>query len=218
MTVGRDDGRADRTGAGRREPGWVRWLRRVLLLGFVAGLAFAAGFVRFAEVVAGYPVVDEPADGIVALTGGRDRIQLAVELLEQGRGRRLLISGVHPATTAADIRRETEARPQLFACCVDLDHQAETTVGNALETDRWVRQNQFRSVIVVTSAYHMPRSLAELQSSMPEIRLLPHPVKRPELELDRWWARPRTVKLLMAEYVKYILARVRLGLETLGWP
>lgn len=198
-----------------------RWVRHGLAaaaalpaLALTAGLV---GFVWFADHVAtGYPPADDHADGIVVLTGGRDRVQLAVELLEQGRARRLLISGVHPATTAHDIQRATEANPGLFACCVDLGHQAETTTGNALEADIWARANGFESLIVVTSAYHMPRALLELESSLPGVRLVPRPVKRPELELDTWYRRPGTVKLLLAEYVKYMLARVRLGLELVG--
>lgn len=200
-----------------REPRVLRHLRRLLLAVALAAACFGAGFVWFAEMVAGERGIgDETADGIVVLTGGRDRIQLAVDLLEQGRARRLLISGVHPNTTAADITRATEARPDVFACCVDLGHRAETTVGNAMETEGWARQHGFRSLIVVTSAYHMPRSLMELQHSLPDVRLAPFPVRRAELELDRWYARPETVKLLMAEYLKYILARVRLGLVALG--
>lgn len=201
----------------RREPRILRAVRLAALAVILCGLGLGAGFVWFAERVASeHGIADGVADGIVVLTGGRDRIQLAVDLLEQGRARRLLISGVHPATTAADIRKATEARPALFACCVDLGHQAETTVGNAMETEGWVRQHGFRSIIVVTSAYHMPRSLAELGHSLPDLRLLPYPVRRPELELERWYARPGTVRLLMAEYLKYILARVRLGLEAIG--
>lgn len=188
-------------------------------LALVAGAAVLAltGFLWFVHSVVGdFPSNDEKADGIVVLTGGRDRILIGLEFLRQGRGRRLLISGVNPATTAADILRSTEADPSLFACCVDLGHQAETTIGNALEADIWARANRFDSLIVVTSAYHMPRALLELDSSLPEVRLIPQPVKRPDLHLETWYRQPGTVKLLTAEYLKYILARVRLGLESLG--
>jgi uncharacterized SAM-binding protein YcdF (DUF218 family) len=175
-----------------------------------AGLSLE--FVRFAVSVAGSVAPADPkADAIVALTGGRDRVQGAVDLLEAGRGRRLLISGVHPATKAEDIVRATVSDRRMFGCCVDLGHAAETTVGNAREAADWARRRGFGSVIVVTSAYHMPRSLYELGRAAPDLVLVPYPVTRPDLHLDRWFVHPSTVKLLLSEYLKYMGARLGLA-------
>ncbi len=185
-------------------------LRAGLLL-VAMGVAFlAGGSMHFVAVVMSPDLVRATkADGIVVLTGGRDRVQLGVDLLEQGRGRRLLISGVNPATTAEDIRRITESRPNLFKCCVDLGKRAETTIGNATETAQWTRQRGLKSVIVVTSSYHMPRALTELQAAAPQVVFVPHAVKRPEFEGGDWYRRGTTLRLLSEEYLKYILARLR---------
>ncbi len=171
-------------------------------------VAFGLGFLWFTTWVAlSVPPADARADGIVVLTGGRDRVQGAVELLEAGRGRRLLISGVHPATRAEDIQRATIGGRGLFDCCVDLGHRAETTVGNAIEAADWARAHRFTSLIVVTSAYHMPRSMLELDKALPGVRKVAWPVKRPDLNIDTWFLHPPTAKLLLHEYVKYMVTR-----------
>jgi uncharacterized SAM-binding protein YcdF (DUF218 family) len=170
--------------------------------------AFGLGFLWFTTWVAlSQPPLDARADGIVVLTGGRDRVQGGLDLLEAGRGRRLLISGVHPHTRADDIRRQTASSANVFDCCVDLGRRAETTVGNALEAADWARAQGFDSLIVVTSAYHMPRSMAELDKALPGVRKIAWPVHRPDLAIETWFARPATAKLLLHEYVKYIVTR-----------
>lgn len=199
-----------RTGIGQRR--LVALLGRaalaVLLVATALLSAFGLGFVWFATSVSwSTPPLEARADGIVVLTGGRDRVQGAVDLLEAGRGRRLLISGVHPTTRAEDIRKATVAQPALFACCVDLGHRAETTVGNAHEAADWARANGFKSLIVVTSAYHMPRSMVELDRALPGVAKTAWPVRRADLNFGTWFARPQTAKLLMHEYVKYIVTR-----------
>ncbi len=88
--------------------------------------------------MAGLTPPEKPkADAVVVLTGGTQRIDQAVNLLETGTGQRLLISGVHPDTSAARIREMTRAPQSLFVCCVDLGYDAIDTVGNALETAKW---------------------------------------------------------------------------------
>lgn len=182
---------------------------------FLAGL-IAFDFIRFSDGIARLaapPAIK--AEGIVALTGGAARIDGALSLLADGRGERLLISGVNPAVGRREIARlvDGESR-QVFGGSVDLGHAARDTIGNAGEARAWARKNGFRSLIVVTSDYHMPRSMIELAGAMPEITLIPYPVSNPHLDMVRWWRHADSVKLLMAEYVKYTLARARLALES----
>lgn len=202
--------RREEAGALKRARGAAVLTLAVALL--VAGIFFG-GFLVFARTVSSLqPPTPLEADGIVVLTGGAERVSGAIDLLTAGKAGRLLISGVHPNTSARQIGKIVDAGPSLFDCCVDLDRRAANTIGNATETAKWVRENRFGSLIVVTSAYHMPRSMAELGHAMPGVRLLPYPVARSSLELDRWYENRETLALLLSEYVKYIAARARLTL------
>jgi uncharacterized SAM-binding protein YcdF (DUF218 family) len=195
----------------RRSP--VRRLRRAVVV-LVAGgaLAFILGFVAFARNIAdATPPADPRAQGIVVLTGGSFRIDGALQLLAAGRAGRLLISGVNPMVTRQTLAATVAADlGEVLGCCVDLDHRAVDTIGNAAETRRWAEARSFTSLIVVTSAYHMPRSMAELARAMPRIRLIPYPVSNPELHLGDWWRSPYAFALLLREYGKFLLAEARL--------
>ena len=174
----------------------------------------AVGFIAFAAaVVHRGPPNDPRADGIVVLTGGTARIDGAMSLLAEGRAKRLLISGVNPSVSReliGDMVGEA-LRPQLD-CCVDIDH-ARDTVENASSAGRWAANLSFSSIIVVTSGYHMPRSMAELGSAMPGIRLIAFPVANPDLALEDWWRNPTAFSLLAREYGKYLAAEARLLLR-----
>ncbi len=103
--------------------------------------------------------------------------------------------------------------PSLFECCVDLDRRAANTSATRRETAKWSGQNAFTSLIVVTSAYHMPRSMAELRSADAGGALIPYPVARTSLDLEKWYQNGETVTLLLEEYMKYMATRARLSLE-----
>jgi uncharacterized SAM-binding protein YcdF (DUF218 family) len=154
------------------------------------------------------------ADGIVVLTGAAFRINDAVELLAAGRGRRLLITGVNPTTHSGEISRLMPAHRQWFNCCVDLGHDATNTIGNAIETRRWVKARGFQSVIVVTSNFHMPRAMAEIGHQLPGVELVPYAVVSDKVRVEAWWENPATARLLFLEYLKYIVARGRMWLPT----
>jgi len=187
----------------------------------ILSAALASGFVVFASYVSVMPGgASQPADGIVALTGDEDRISEAVRLLSEGKAGRLLISGVNKSTNSPQIinlsspGRETAV---LFRCCVDLDKRALNTEDNATQTTIWARKRGFRSLILVTSTYHMPRALIELRQSMPDVEILPYPVKSPRLETE-WWGDPQTSWVLCKEYLKFITASVRYAAFSLtGW-
>ncbi len=192
----------------------MRSLGRLVV--FAAGLsavALATGFVIFARNAAETtPPVDPHAQGIVVLTGESARINSGLELLAEGRASRLLISGVNPAVTAKTLAETFGATfGTLLACCVDLGHAARNTMGNAAETRAWVAREHFTSLLVVTSDYHMQRSMAELADAMPGIKLLPVPIANPAQPLADWWKTPTTFALLAREYGKYVLAVTRLA-------
>jgi uncharacterized SAM-binding protein YcdF (DUF218 family) len=153
-------------------------------------------------------------DAIVALTGGAQRIGDAIDLLERGYGRRLLITGVNERTSREQIARLNPGQRRLFECCVDLDYRARNTIGNAIETRRWMQDNGFRSLIVVTSNYHMPRTLTELDHVLPGARKVPYPVVTGAVHLDRWWRDPDTARLLAYEYAKLLAVYFRIRLES----
>ena len=96
-----------------------------------------AGFVLFANTIERDTGVPQAAHGIVALTGGKDRIGEAVRLLADGQAKRLLITGVNPSTNAQQLQDMVPRGNEFFPCCVDLDHAALDTTGNAAETKDW---------------------------------------------------------------------------------
>lgn len=183
--------------------------RRFSLLKWVlgAGVVYALGFLIFAATLPSNPSVPPKADGIVALTGGDARIDAADSLFESGVGKRLLISGVNPGTTKNDLEHLTHAGKR-FDCCTDLGFAAVDTRGNALEAADWVRTHHYRSIVLVTSNYHMPRSLNEFSAAMPGVRVTPYPVAPDGVDLAQWWNDPKALRLLQGEYAKYLASLV----------
>jgi uncharacterized SAM-binding protein YcdF (DUF218 family) len=189
----------------------MRLFRAAIVLVTGAAVALVIGFLSFVDdIVETAPPADARAEGIVVLTGGSARIEAALRLLAEGRASRLLISGVNPSVGSTALAGVVDDDADaMLACCVDLGHEALDTSGNASETRIWAENQHFRSLIVVTSAYHMPRSLAELGAVMPDVELVAYPVLNPELRLDDWWRDPAAFEVLAREYGKFLLVMAR---------
>lgn len=207
------DRRVPRASALRRATRGVA--RGLVLVVATVSLLFGAGLQAFVGRLARVEPTDAAAAGIVVLTGGADRIADGARLLESGAGRRLLISGVNARTTPADMAKKDQRLAGLIHCCVDFGYEALDTIGNAHEARRWSAERGYSSLVVVTSAWHMPRTLVEFGAAMPDVRLVPFPVVTDTIDVDRWWSDPATARLLAMEYVKYLMAsvRVRVGRE-----
>ncbi len=175
------------------------------------GIIAAFGFLQFVDYVDGQSYARQKADGIVVLTGEPSRVRMGVELLEQKLGQRLLISGVSRESQPNYLLTLRENKPSLFACCVDLGFEATTTVGNADEATIWAKQHKFRSIIVVTAHYHMPRALVELQREIGDVKLVP--VASYAKYNGTLWSNPALFKRYAVEYLKFCVAWGRARLE-----
>jgi uncharacterized SAM-binding protein YcdF (DUF218 family) len=180
---------------------------------------WTVGLLAFASRVADSTTPPDPpiSDGVVALTGASTaRLTAAVHLLETGKAQRVLISGVNQKASRADIRGVTKATRRYYDCCVDLGFRATDTVGNAREAAAWARARGYRSLIVVTSDFHIPRAMLELRAAMPDLRLKPYPVKSEEVDADHWWRTGDGARRMVVEYCKYLAILTREAVLSLG--
>jgi uncharacterized SAM-binding protein YcdF (DUF218 family) len=188
----------------------------------VLALIWFSGLLAFAGRVQGSTPNPAPADaqGIVALTGANsnERLAAAMGLLEDGHGRRVLVSGVDPIASRADIRRVSRAVRRLYDCCVDLGFTAADTVGNARETAAWAGAMRYRKLIIVTADYHMPRAMLELNAVLrgTGVTAETYAVATPSLKARDWWRNPAAVRLMVIEYCKYLAILAREGVLGLG--
>ncbi len=186
---------------------------RIVLGVLVAAIAlWLGGLVWFGQQVPRR--VEEEArfavtDAIVVLTGGAGRLGTGLELLEQGRAKKLFISGVHLGVDVAEILRVSRQEPDAFECCIEVGYDATNTAGNARETARWMAAEGLRSLRLVTANYHMPRSLAEFRRVMPNVVLVPHPVFTDDVQIETWWSSPRSLGLIASEFAKYLIGKAR---------
>jgi uncharacterized SAM-binding protein YcdF (DUF218 family) len=187
-----------------------RTLRR-LLAGVVATLVlcWAGGFVWFLHLTTQSAVPPPPhVDGVVALTGGAGRVEVALRLLATGVADKLLVSGIGGNTDLLDLGRLAGMDLSPLAGRITLGRYAASTQGNAVETAAWAAQNRVRSMVVVTANYHMPRALAELRQALPEVELFPLSVQAPRRGGVEHAAADRgpSLRLKAEEYTKFLLA------------
>ena len=195
------------------------WLRRGVVLALAAIiLLWLGGFLFFAAQLP-RQMTAKPgiSDAIVVLTGGPGRLQVGLQLLSAGMGGKLLISGVEPGTTAAELQAGQGVGADKFGCCVELGYRARDTRGNAIETALWMERHGYRSLHLVTASYHMPRSLLLFRRAMPRVTLQANPVFTIHVKLAKWWFFPGTMKLLAMEYSKYLISLLNLRLTGPEW-
>ena len=185
-------------------------MRRFAVLLVFAAAAWLMSFIAFVSSIPDKPPVNLRAtDGIVVLTGGRSRLDEAFALLAAGHSGRLLISGVNARTNDPDLKEALDLRGQtdaeLFDCCIDVGREAQDTVGNAQEIAAWARRYGYHSLRVVTSDFHIRRSLLEIRRVAPDLVLVPHPVFSERVRPELWWRDLASARILSKEFNKLIV-------------
>ncbi len=189
---------------------------KLFLAGIVAAAFWAFGLFRFADAIP--ERVEDAAtrtDGIVVLTGGSRRLGEGLELLSRGLAEKLFVSGVYQGVDVRKLLSIVKHEPEDLETRINIGI-ATNTKGNAAETMAWMEKQDYRSLRLVTAAYHMPRSLLEFRDAMPAVTLIPHPVFPENVKQDRWWAWPGTASLVISEYNKFLLAFSRHWFERLA--
>ncbi len=176
---------------------YLFYLLLAFILLWVGGLAYFIYNLSQVEM----PVNDKTG-GIVVLTGGKNRLQEAVRLLEKGMANKLFISGVNAKVTEQELQAALGIPKKLADCCIESGTKAKDTVGNAQEISLWVARSHMSSIRVVTSLEHMPRVMVEMRRLMPDIVMIAHPV-------GQW--RPENIRFLSLarEYSKYLVSVMR---------
>ena len=199
-------GRIKKTKREKRKA-WMKFFALVLLVAF---LILAFGFFVFAQKVDALttPKSVAKADGIVVWTGkGGGRLDAAAKLLKDGKGERLLISGVNADNKTETVLNLLDLPEETKACCVDLDYEAKDTIGNARETAAWAKALGYEHILLVTSAYHMPRAQSEITIAAGRMRITPYPVAREGHE--NWYSDGARFKRLLNEYGKLLVTMAR---------
>jgi len=164
-------------------------------------LLYALGYALFV-VLLPRPADLRTTDAIVVLTGARGRIDRGLDVLEQGKAKRMLISGVARTVKPAELAAQAGRDRALFECCIDLGRESVDTRSNAEETARWLEKNKFRSARLVTTDWHMPRASFELARRTGN---------RVEIVEDAIASDPN-FRQLFTEYNKYLLRRAAIAI------
>ena len=178
-----------------------------LIAGLIAAaaLAWVAGLLWFAsEIPAKVADTTTHTDAIVVLTGGAERIETGLALLDEGLADHLFVSGVGEQVKTGDLLPRTPTLRADVREKITVGTAANNTPGNALETAAWARTMNVHSIRLVTASYHMRRSLLEFHAAMPGIDIVPHAVFPPNVKSD-WWRWPGTASLFAREYTKFIV-------------
>ena len=159
----------------------------------------------------------ELTDALVVLTGGTKRLETGLKLLSESRAKKLFISGVYKGVDVRKLLQIFEQNSTKLYCCVELGHAAESTEGNAIETSEWIKKESYTSIRLVTSNYHMPRSIRLFSYHMPSINIIPQPVFPDSFKGKNWWLWKGTARLIILEYLKTLIIRVKqLGNHTIN--
>ena len=182
---------------------------KILAITFVGGCLWLAGLILFTHLIPSSPQdTTTPTDGIVIFTGGKTRLDVALSLFEDQKGKYLLVSGVNPQSSLPERIEKLPLRSR-----ITLGYAAQDTAGNAEETARWAHKHPIKSLRLITSNYHMPRSLFELHHLLPGVHIIPHPVVGESFLKPKWWLVPSTLKLVIQEYNKFLFALLRRPLQ-----
>ena len=168
-------------------------------------LFFIYGFVMYLKKIYHDQIsFNDQTDGIAVLTGGKGRINLGLELFNKNKNLRLIISGVDKKVSVKsiipnDIKNKTR---------ITIDKDSETTYENAKIINEWTSKYKLQNVTIITSYYHMPRSMMLIQLLTPTINFYAYPVEKNVSYKTSFKENMKYYFFLTEEYIKYLVSHL----------
>ena len=180
-----------------------------LIFFYTVFLIWLGGFIVFQQYIRKRPIDNTTrTDVIVVLTGGKNRIVEAARLYNDGLADMLFISGVGKEVHVRDLEGLHHMHFKNNGKKVVLGREATNTLENAVEVSEIIRRNNFKSIRLVTSYYHMPRSVEVIKALIPDVDILEHPVYSKNVS-KRWWKKPKSFYLIASEYHKFLFIYIK---------
>lgn len=168
-------------------------------------IALAVLFVDFAYKTFSLHQQDEKTDAIVVLTGGRGRIEEGVRLYREHKARWLFLIGVDPSVQKRDLLKGGDGKKDEEG--IILEKVSRNTLENAFYSRDLIIKKDVRSIMLITSRYHMKRATLIFRNLLPkDVAIYPHPVDSKNLK-EKWWNDGGSFRLLFSEFYKYCLFR-----------
>lgn len=166
-------------------------------------------FIDFAKDVGKVDMECSYADAIVAITGGRGRMEAGLKMLLAGKGKYLILSGVDKESNVESIFFMRIWEKKVMPDRVILEKDSRSTYENALATRKIIDSYDFKSIILLTSEYHMKRALYTFKRILPQdVMICPYPLNTPNFKVDTWWKDRKSLSMLLTEFIKFYWYRI----------
>lgn len=158
-------------------------------------------FLAFVRETMGYRTGAGKADAIVVLTGGKGRVEEGLNLLRTEAAGVLILSGVHEDANIDSIYLKKLSNKEKFK--IILEKRSKSTYENAIEVKRLLDAYDIRSIVLITSLYHMKRADYIFSRVLPAgVRIETYSVSTPNFDESGWWS-GNSLVILLTEFVKY---------------
>ncbi|MBI2026897.1 MAG: YdcF family protein [Deltaproteobacteria bacterium] len=158
-------------------------------------------FVRF---IKRFDVINEQSekiDAVITLAGGKGRIQSGVDLCEQFKPKLCLLSGVDKTF---DEKSYFKAHKLNYVENLKVERKSQSTLENALEAEKFIRDYSIQNILLVTSNYHMYRAHYIFQKIMPRtVNIYSHSLETPRFEAHYWYTKMASISITFREFIKY---------------
>lgn len=151
------------------------------------------------------------ADAIVVVSGSGERVDHAVELYKKGLAPKLIFSGAAKEGSSNALAMQIEAvKVGVPKEIIFLEEKATNTYENALLSKEIILQENFKSIILVTSPYHQRRTYESFQIVLKDknVTIQNSPAEESNWKPNTWWINEETRGLTFTEIGKLAWSKV----------